>query len=100
MVPVKEELENIINMLDEIIQWQIQYPNEGVDIPQPRDLEKIICFSKACKCLDRARALEEKAEEAFKICFKFGGEVDAVLNNFKLSMFQSTLGPVRMEQCI
>jgi len=100
MVPVKEELENIINMLDDIIQWQIQYPDEGVDIPQLCDLEKIICFSEACKCLDRARALEEKAEEAFKICFKFGGEVDAVLNNFKFPMFQSTFGPVPVEQCI
>ena len=86
-MPVKEELENILNMLDEIIQWQIQYPDEGVDIPQLHELEKIICFSEACKCLDKARALEEKAEEAFKICFKFGGEVDAVLNNFKLPMF-------------
>ena len=87
-------------MLDDIIQWQIQYPDEGVDIPQLRDLEKIIFFSKACKSLDRARALEEKAEEAFKICFKFGGEVDAVLNNFKLPMFQSTFGLVPVEKCI
>ena len=66
MVPVKEELENILHMLDDIIQWKIQYPDEGVDIPQLRDLKEIIYFSKACKCFDRARSLEEKAEEAFK----------------------------------
>ena len=100
MVPIKEELENILNMIDDIIQWKIQYPDEGVDIPQLRDLEKIIYFSKACKCLDRARDLEEKVEEAFKIFFKFGGEVDAVLNNFKFLMFQSIFGPVPVEQCI
>ena len=87
-------------MLDDIIQWKIQYPDEGVDIPQLNDLEKIICFYEAWKCLYKARALEEKAKESFKICFKFGGEVDAVLNNFKLLMFQSTFGPIPVEQCI
>ena len=97
---VKEELENILNMLYDIIQWKIQYPDEGVDIPQLNDLEKIICFSEACKCLNRVRVLEEKAQEAFKIFFKFEGEVDAVLNNFKLPMFQSAFGPVPVEQCI
>lgn len=87
-------------MLDDIIQWKIKYPDEGVDIPQLNDLEKIICFSEAWKCLDKARALEEKAQEAFKFCFKFEEEVDAVLNNFKFLTFQSTFGPVPVEQCI
>ena len=46
MGPVKEELENILNMLYDIIQWKIQYPDEGVDIPQLNDLEKINFFLK------------------------------------------------------